>query len=121
MAVVTPIEGLHSISFFKKFGLPNGFGEIWFGYSEFGDDNPYSAIYRRNFKKSGEVISRIRYYCPPASRSVAQATRRDLFVAAVLAWQNLTSSERQTWREKAIRTETRGYNLFLSSYIHDHA
>jgi len=117
MTKVSQIEALRSIHPRRKFGSPNGYGWIIYGFSYYGEENDFAGIYRRRRHKKGISIVKMNFYRPPVSRTEGQAAQRDKFLAAVAAWQALTDEQREEKRRLATRRSKRGYNVFLTNYL----
>lgn len=101
----------------NKLGFGVGFGEICFGYSLYGDNMELAGIYRRGGGARPKGTDRMRHYAPTNPQTISQQANRTTFSDAVLAWQNLTSNEKENYNERASRMRRRGYNLFISEYM----
>lgn len=117
MAKVNTPDTLCSAICYKKFGNSNGFGNIIFGFSYFGEDNVFAGIYRRRPGPKGVSIVKMRFYRPPVSRTEEQAVLRDKFQAAIAAWQGKTEEERQALRDYWHTKHKRAYNVFLTEQM----
>ncbi len=49
----------------------------------------------------------------------ARTTQRAIYLEAVSAWNILTNSEKQEWKDQAKELNFSGYNLFLKTYINN--
>ncbi len=80
---------------------------------------PYSwwGIYQMRLCKEGKIPIRMKFYVPTNPRTVPQQSNRAKFADAVLAWQNLTYTEKQVYNSKAGGTHFSGYNLFIREYM----
>lgn len=109
----------------KRMGLPNGFGWIMFGWSQFGDDNYWQGVYqqRRNRRYDGfghfvptsgprNFIMKPTWPVQPASslRDAQQLKFRN----AVTAWQSLTLDQKKVYNTIATKKSRQGYQYFLS-------
>jgi hypothetical protein len=101
----------------KKLALPSDFGEIMFGFSDFGYYNEYNGIYKRYHYKNGVKSTRVRHYIPENPRTTAQQARRTKFSEAMSAWQALTESEQLQYTKRARKINIFGHNLFISEYM----
>ncbi len=112
----------------KRMGLPNGFGWLRFGWSEFGDDNYYQGVYqqRRNRKWDGidgfimtsgprNFIMKPAWPTQPAS--VARDAQQAKFSTALSMWQALTIEEKKYYNTIASRRSRRGYDYFMSKTL----
>jgi len=120
MTKVLPIDGLHSISYFKKFGTPCALGRIALAKSEFGDDNPDYAIYRRKPTKKGEVLVKLDFYTPADPKSAEQLIRRDLMRRAVSAWHVLGEGSKFGYNQAGKQQNTRGFAVFIKEFFKDY-
>lgn len=142
MTKVLSPDTLCSAICYKKFGNSNGFGNIIFGFSFFGEDNEYAGIYRRRPGPNGVTVVKTRFYRSPVSNTAAQDIQRTKYASAVAAWKALSDEEREAWRVIAAnkksqkepvykggwprkkiqqhRTCFRGYDIFRSDYLLTH-
>ena len=117
MAVVTPIEGLISLEFNQKFGLPNGFGFAQFGWTPFGEDNERAGYYQTRPRKEGRILVKMRHYWPVDNPDPATIIRRGLFADGVAAWQALDAGEKQYYNELQYPESKSGFNRFMSLWL----
>lgn len=117
MAITTFNSRLYSLVTTKDFGLPNGFGEVYFGWSEFGDWNVHSGTYARVDSKQGKVVCRKRHMWPLNPQTEKQQEVRSKFALAVSAWQNLTNQEKSVYNTLGEQKSLPGYNYFISEYL----
>lgn len=112
----------------KRLGKPNLFGWCIFGWSEFGDDNPYSGVYqqRRNRKWDGIggfIIGKVQknFYQKPAwpvqPPSAARDAQQAKFKTALQMWQALTNEQKKVYNQIANRRSRRGYDYFMSKTL----
>jgi hypothetical protein len=117
MAIVSALEMLRSRSIRKKFGRPNGYGEIVFGYSKYGDNNPLAGIYRVRRIQGKLQTEKLPFYYKGSGNTEEQLALRLKFGSAILAWQALTYEEKQPWRVRAYSRHMTGYNAFISDFM----
>lgn len=101
----------------KKLALPSDFGEIMFGFSDFGYYNPFNGIYQRYHVKGATFSRRLRHYITDDPKTVAQQAGRTKFAEAMTAWQALTENEKLEYNKRARRRQMFGHNLFISEYM----
>lgn len=112
----------------KRMGLPNGFGWLRFGWSEFGDDNYYQGVYqqRRNRKWNGvdgfNMISGPRNFImkpawPTQPASALRDAQQAKFSTALGMWQALTAEQKKYYNTIASRRSRRGYDYFMSKTL----
>lgn len=117
MAVVEPIEALISVESIQKFGLPNLFGWLRFGWSQFGDSNPYSGYYQTRPAKKGRIIVKMKPYWPVQNPGPAEQARRANFAAGVAAWQALDTESKQNYNNMQYPSGQSGFNRFMSLWL----
>lgn len=107
-------------------GAGLGFGRC--GSLKFGDSRRYGGVYqkrvtgynnlvRRTGAKRRSYYVRMRSYRPTIPYTESQVLHFGKFADAVLAWNNLTDSEKAVYNERARRKSRRGRNLFISEYM----
>ena len=69
------------------------------------------------FQKSGSRLTAKRWSAPTGQVSVAQTARRNLYQAAVDAWNLLSPEQRLVWEAIAAPLNITGYNAFLSDAL----
>ena len=130
MAILTKQLKAMALSMRGKFGLPGGFGEIVFGLSQYGLDNPYCGVYQRRFREknplthelnkgASKICIRMRYYWPSKMYTRPQHSYCAKFRLAMIAWGALTKEEQIPWNNKARHLHTRGNALFVKAYMLD--
>lgn len=117
MAVVGAFEGLLSLEFNQKFGLPNGFGLIQFGWSEFGDDNERAGYYQTRPRPGGRILVKTRHYWPVQNPGSAEIARREHFADGVASWQALAPAEKQLYNDMQYPSGQSGFNRFMSYWM----
>jgi hypothetical protein len=120
MAIVDAYSGLFSFGQHGKFGLPNGFGRLMFGWSKFGYGEEKAGYYQKRKLKSGGGHCRLRHYWPKNPQTVAQQAHRQKFANAVLAWHGLTDEAKALYNRKGDNVGVEGFNYFISKYIKTH-
>jgi len=112
----------------NRLGRFRMYGRGRYGDSRYGDDEIYvtirknnqvqiSGIYHRNHAAGDEVYQRLPYYFPRDPKSDPQKAQRQKMTDSVIAWHNLTSSEKEVYNERAKGKNLFGFNLFLSEYM----
>jgi len=120
MVVVESKDRLLSFETTKKFGLPNFYGGAWFGASDFGDDIEQSGVYQKRHYSDNPVFVRMRHMWPTNPQTVSQQSWRQIFANGVVAWQNLTESEKTVYNNEARKYQFEGFNLFLREWLNYH-
>ena len=106
-----------SLELTGKFGLPTDLGNMWCGFSEIGDDNPFSGVYQRRKRKGGQIIVKMVYSMPPYVNTTIQKARRTKFSDAIKAWNELPFEQQVIWNKKKSPRGMSGYNRFISFYM----
>lgn len=104
----------------KKFGRPNKYGQAIYGVSQFGEDNDLTGIYQTRHYKGGKYTVRENFYVPTETTKRINDPNRVTFANAVLAWQGLTSEQKEVYRIKSSGKNMSGYNVFLHEYLISH-
>lgn len=128
MPFVGAWEYLPAIKITKRLGKPNQFGWIRFGWSEFGDNNPWAGCYQqrrhRKWDGAGGFIiggSQKNFIMKPAwpvqPASVARDAQQAKFVTALQMWQALTSEQKKVYNTIATKISRRGYDYFMSKTL----
>lgn len=117
MAVVTEFEGLYSIKFTKKVGLPNGFGWIRPGWSVFGDSNVFSAYYQTRPRPKGFIHVKMKPYWPNNPQTAPQQAHRATFAEGVEAWHALDAPTKQYYNDLQYPDGRSGFNRFMSLWL----
>ena len=82
--------------------------------------SPYGYYYQRRRTWHGIIWAAHKYTPPIDPKNPAQLTRRQIFADAVLAWQNLTASEKAVYNKLKYPPYMSGYNKFLRKYLREH-
>lgn len=120
MALVTVKTGLLSYSARGRFGIPNGFGSLMFGWNNFGYCEDRAGTYQRHQTAKGKKTIKLLHNWPTNPKYPAQVVRQNVFADAVLAWQALTPEERYAYNHTENLRGKTGYNLFLGNYLKSH-
>jgi len=117
MVVVDLGEEAKAIEIRGALGLPNSFGEIYFGWSEFGDYFEAAGFYQRRPSMKGQVIVRMRHYWPTNNQHEAQQVWRGVFADGVDAWKALTNEQKEIWRKLKYPRNMLGFHRFMRYYL----
>jgi hypothetical protein len=117
MAIINPVKLFNVPGIVKRYGKPNQFGQVVYGWSWFGNtDEKVDVYHRRHLAKKRGVIA-VPYMFPENPQSEGQQTNRAKFSNAVASWQNLTDEEKNAYNELSTGTNKSGYNIFISRYM----
>lgn len=119
MAFVNSKDSVYSLRVRGKFGEPNGFGRIIFGWSIFGTHDDRAGYYQYRHTKKGKKLVVTKHYWCENKRTEPQQFNRGKFSLAVLAWQNLTLEEKAIYNKLKYPANMTGYNRFLRLYMLD--
>lgn len=119
MAIVGPFERFVTLQTTKRFGLPNGYGQLIAGWGKYGYFNPYAGYYQRRRGVKGEIIVRTKFYKPQNPDSEAQLLARAKWASGVSAWHGLDESQKQFYRDLQYPTHQSGFNRFMARYMKD--
>lgn len=120
MVVVDLGEEAKAIEIRGALGLPNGFGEVYYGWSEFGDYLEPAGFYQRRPRKTGQIIVRMRHYFPRNNQWENQQAWRGVFADGVDAWKALTDEEKLVWKDKKYPRGMLGFHRFMRQYLNAH-
>ena len=127
------------------------FGKIWFNGYYFGDDVPAKGYFGKSIRRiplgtfvrkqlgkrvifqtvrgngyygsvQGKEYQTIKKYFVPSSINNAEGQHaRDVFTAAIAAWQGLAAATKIWWNNevKRLRLVMSGYNLYIRTYMKD--
>lgn len=115
----------------KRIGVPRHYGRAILGFSHFGDDDIkielasgktqiVSGIYQVRTRYGRRVQTIEAYRTGGNSHTEAQQSNRLKFAAAVAAWQDLTTEDKQVYNIRSQRLHLFGYSLFLREYMKSH-
>jgi hypothetical protein len=124
----TPFDHFLSLDARKRYGRPNGYGNINYGLLRYGEYNPKSGIYQKRVKrldfwtktyqpKGYTYTCKMRFYKPTNPRTIPQQNWRSKFAFAVANWQALTPKQKKMYNKRAIGKNLSGYNLFISEQL----
>jgi len=117
---VQGLDKLLSLTATKRFGYSGQFGDGSFGYTQFGDANPWQGIYQRRHRKYGTIFVRERHYWPRNPQTVPQQAWRAVFTASRQSWAALAPEVQQRYNERARRLGLPGYALYQREYLIAH-
>ena len=97
-------------------------GRALYGYAQFGVDSyaharsPY-GVFQVDTQGPKQQVLRQEFYIPSNPRTVPQQAQRTKMANAILAWQGLTTEQKNVYNENAKYKKLSGYNLFLKGYL----
>lgn len=100
--------------------IPAPFGRALFGEVEFGDVEILSGIYQTRETDFGKVPVRMAMYCPRNPRTETQQAQRAKYTAGALSWAPLSEAEKEVFKLRAFGQKMSGYNLFVKEYLLSH-
>lgn len=104
----------------KRYGYSQLFGYSNFGYTRFGEFNPYAGQFQYWNSWGQRYHLRTRFYWPTVSYTPAIVASRNLFADGMSAWSALTSDEKASYHKRARPMHMGGHNLFLREYMSSH-
>jgi len=99
------------------FYTPGQFGDARYGKDFFGAIYRITGVWRRKRFSGGKKYLCQNYYFPTNPRSIPQQNNRTKFANAVLAWQNLTTSQKEYYNDRESGRKMSGYNIFLHNFM----
>lgn len=81
-------------------------------------DDPYGVfgIYRTTNTGNGRVVQKMPFYTPTNPNTPAQQAQRLKFKNAMIAWQSLTTEQKNEYTRRAKIRGWYGRNLFIREY-----
>lgn len=101
----------------KRLGKPNQLGEMWCGWSEFGDDDPFAGVYQRRPRKKGQIIVKMAHAWPDCGHTPRQIYVRGVFAAGVTAWHALTTLQKQAYNRRKYPKGQSGFTRHMTEYL----
>lgn len=131
MLVEHPAEKLMSLGARGRSLRNCEYGCAIFGFSVYGEEPTVlnfgngktgvaSGIFQRRRNGGKVVLALERYYVPKNPQTIPQQAHRQTFADAVVAWQALTTIQKQVYNENSREKKMSGYNLFLREYLKSH-
>jgi hypothetical protein len=117
MAIINPVKLFNVPGIVKRYGKPNQFGQVVYGWSWFGNTDEKIDVYRLRHYNSKKMSGNLPYYMTANPQTEEQQTNRAKFSNAVASWQNLTDEEKNAYNELSTGTNKSGYNIFISRYM----
>lgn len=117
MAIINPVKLFNVPGIVKRYGKPNQFGQVVFGWSWFGNTDEKVEVYRVRHYNRKKISGNLPYYMTSNPQTEIQQENRYKFAEAVLAWQDLTEQEKTVYNELSTGTNKSGYNIFISRYM----
>lgn len=114
------MENLMSLGVSGAFGWTCGFGATRFGFNRLGYYSEFSGIYQRKRSKKGWVMSREIHYRTKNPKTEKQQAWRAVFASGLLAWRDLTDSQKLILSNQGRKLCMTGFNLFQSRYLRNH-
>ena len=119
MAIVKPLTDFNALEIRRIIGKPNGLGQHFLGLTSLGDDSPYAGVYQKRPRKGGQIFVKMKFHYPHDPQTTAQITQRTKFANAILAWQALTSEEKNVYNAMQYPPRMTGFNRFIRLYMRD--
>jgi len=117
MVVINKVEKGIGLNTRKKLGRSSEYGQRIYGSHKYAEYDHRYGIYAVWTRKGKQINVKLPFYIPTNPRTEAQQANRAIFTAAVLAWQNLTTDQKNGYNEKAKYKHLSGYNLYIREYL----
>lgn len=121
MVVVSGTDRLGALEARGIFGLPNGCGQFFLGWSVLGDWTPEAGIYQKRPRATGQIFVKMRHYIQRNPQTTAQMARRAVFADGVEAWHGLDESVKELYRRAKYPEHMNGFCRFMREYLRDNA
>jgi hypothetical protein len=99
---------------------PYQYGKRLYADAEYGENFSVDGIYQMRPRAKGRIAVRMKFYMPSETAARIANPRRLIFANAVLAWQGLTTLQKEFYRLKSKNKRMSGYNVFLHEYLISH-
>ena len=117
MAIVKFPDTVLSVQSVGIVGRPLGAGCVTAGLSWAGDDNPFSGIYQRRPRPTGQILVKMKHYRSPNPRTDSQQAWRAYFKDVLAFWHALPPEFREYMKLKRYPTGMGGWNRFARLYM----
>ena len=117
MTITTIKTRPYSVQARKRLGRSSEYGQKIYGKYQYGQYNALYGIYqvRTYGGKQQTVLSP--FYIPSNPQTETQQANSAKMTAAVLAWQGLTTEQKEVYNTRAKYKNLSGYNLYLREYL----
>lgn len=120
MVVINPANHGVAKQIRGKIGASSAYGTAGYGLFEYGAGADVFGIYQVRSRFGKQVVVKEKYYNPTNPQSIAQQTNRQKYADSIVAWQGLTSNQKEIYNERARYNPYSGYNLFQREYLLSH-
>jgi len=131
MSVIEGIDAVLSLRARGRSFPPCELGLIMPGFYYFGSEPIYlqmpgkeavliSGIFQKRYNMGRAITALVSYMIPKNPRTEAQQANREKYADGVLAWQNLTTEQKQVYNDAMRGKKMSGYNFFLREYLKSH-
>ena len=103
-----------------KVGAPSTYGSAGYGIFKYGSGAKFFGVYQMRVVDGKQVLVKGEYYVPSNPQTESQQANRQKLTNGVVAWQALTSPQKDVYNERAKYKSLSGYNLFLREYLLSH-
>jgi len=99
---------------------PSQYGYAGFGEDRFGNAESKWGIYQIRTRGEKQTLVKEEYYSPSNPQTGSQQANRQKLADGIIAWQGLTSGQKEVYNERVKYKNLSGYNLFLKEYLLSH-
>lgn len=119
MAIVKPLKNFPSLEIRRIFGKPNGLGQHFLGVTSLGDSDNFAGVYQKRPRKNGQMFVKMKFSVPHDPQTTAQITQRTKFANSIIAWQSLTTEQKNVYNALQYPLHMTGFNRFIRLYMRD--
>jgi hypothetical protein len=114
-----------------KFGVGCEIGVIMPGGFYYGDEPPLipslygapiptSGVFQHRHKGASVGLFLLRHFIPKNPRTEEQQANRQKYADGIVAWQALTTIQKEVYNKRSQGKKMTGFNLFLREYLKSH-
>ena len=120
MAVLTAKDRAIGMEIKKKIGKHSTYGYCKYGGYFYGHGYKVHGIYQVRHRYGHITPIIMKFYKPPETALRIANPKRATFADGMLAWSNLTNSQKSEYKNRAKIKVMHGVNLFMREYMLSH-
>jgi len=117
MAITNITTRPYSIQVRKRLGRSSEYGQKIHGKYQYGQYNALYGIYQVRTQGGKQQTIKSPFYIPANPQTPTQQANRQKYAAGILAWQNLTTEQKEAYNQRVKYKNLSGYNLYLKEYL----
>lgn len=117
MAIIGVKQKLGTFEVRGALGKPNSLGDMLLGWTELGDQNPFSGIYQIRPRAKRSIQVRMRTFGQINPKTEAQQAWRAYFATVRLIWGSMSSDLQSLYQKSQKPTAMSAWNRFARVYM----